>query len=232
MSQDLTESNSALMSRTQQVVEDSKLMKNLAQIASYMAESRLVPKHLQNSKSDCLLVVMQAYRWGMDPFATAQKTYLVHGKMGYEGQLVASVINTSGEIQGRLKYNLFGEGNDRGVVVSGQLKGEEEERTVQTTLQEARTQNERWKKDPDQMLCYYGARKWARRHMPELLMGVYAEDELQGTEQTEKPRHAEKLAKPGEEVEPEKTETEAEPEEPEQKEAPQEDSKSDVGDVF
>lgn len=233
MSNDLAETGSALLSRTSQIVENTSLMKNLAQIATYMAEAKLVPEHLRNRKSDCLLVTIQAYRWGMDPFAVAQKTHVIHGKLGYEGQLVASIINTSGEIDGKLDYEFYSDGDDRGVIVSGRLKGEEEDRTVKADLKEAKTSNERWKKDPDQMLCYYGARKWARRHMPELLMGVYAEDELPSKPQQPE-RRAESLVKPGDE--PETVEAgaegadegeveEPEPEEPEPEEKPKKESK-------
>ena len=36
-----------------------------------------------------------------------------------------------------------------------------------------------WKSDPDQQLCYYSIRAWARRHMPGVLLGIYAVEELQ-----------------------------------------------------
>jgi len=35
-----------------------------------------------------------------------------------------------------------------------------------------------WKSDPDQQLGYYSARSWARRHFPELLLGVYTQEEM------------------------------------------------------
>lgn len=35
---------------------------------------------------------MQAVQWGMNPFAVAQKTHFVSGKIGYEAQLVNAVI--------------------------------------------------------------------------------------------------------------------------------------------
>ena len=62
-----------------------------------------VPKHLQGNVADCLAVSMQAARWGMDPFAVAQKTHIVNGALGYEAQLVHAVLQTSGAINGRLK---------------------------------------------------------------------------------------------------------------------------------
>ena len=40
------------------------------------------------------------------------------------------------------------------------------------------TSNEQWKKNPDQMLAYRGAREWARRYMPEAVLGIHADDDL------------------------------------------------------
>lgn len=37
-----------------------------------------------------------------------------------------------------------------------------------------------WKTDPDQQLAYYTGRSWARRYAPEMLLGIYDVDELEG----------------------------------------------------
>lgn len=36
-----------------------------------------------------------------------------------------------------------------------------------------------WKSDPRQQLGYFAARSWARRHCPEVILGVYDRDEVQ-----------------------------------------------------
>lgn len=84
-------------------------LNNMMAVANIMASGRCtVPAHLQKSPGDCLAVVMQAAQWGMNPFAVAQKTHVVQGTLGYEGQLVNAVINTSGLLQHRLKFEWFG----------------------------------------------------------------------------------------------------------------------------
>ena len=37
-----------------------------------------------------------------------------------------------------------------------------------------------WTQDPEQQLAYYTKRAWARLYCPEVLLGVYAEDEVGG----------------------------------------------------
>lgn len=146
--------------------------------AEMMATSRLVPVHLQKSPADCLLVIQQAMRWRLDPFAVAQATAVIHGKLMYEGKLVAAVVNSLGNLSKRLSYIYSGEGDSRAVVVSGTLVGETEPLTVAVRLKDARTDNKVWRTQPDQQLAYHGARVWARRYMPELMLGVYAPEEF------------------------------------------------------
>jgi hypothetical protein len=148
------------------------------QLASMMADSKLVPAHLQGRPADCLMVVMQASRWRMDPFAVAQATNLVQGKLGYEGKLVAAAVHTSGVLMGRLAFDYTGEGERRTVHVTGTLRGEAEPRSVSVVYASAKTTNQHWAKSPDQMLAYHGARVWARRHAPEVMLGVYAPEEF------------------------------------------------------
>lgn len=85
-------------------------MDKMMRIADMMASGRsTIPEHLRKSPGDCMAVVMQAVQWGMNPFAVAQKTHLVNGTMGYEAQLVAAVINSSGAVADRFHFEWFGD---------------------------------------------------------------------------------------------------------------------------
>jgi hypothetical protein len=145
-----------------------------------MSKAKLIPAHLQGSPSDCLRVVMQAAKWGMDPFAVADKTSVISGKLMYEGQLVAAVINTRANLSKRLSYTFSGTGAQRSLVVSGTLRGETEPLTIDLSYSQACAinKNGQMQKNPDQQMCYIGARIWARRHMPELMLGVTSADEI------------------------------------------------------
>lgn len=148
------------------------------QLARVMSEARMVPEHLRGSPADCFLIVNQARLWRMDPFAVAQGTSFIHGKIMYEGKLTAAVVHSLGNLKGRLSYNYSGEGENRTVTVSGTLTGETEPRTVSVRLKDAKTNNKVWQTQPDQQLSYHGARVWARRHVPEVMLGIYAAEEF------------------------------------------------------
>lgn len=146
-------------------------------LAEFMSKAQLVPQHLQGKAADCLLVIEQAVRWGLSPFAVAQATSVIKGKLMFEGKLVIGVVNARGGLEERLAFTYDGEGSTRHVVVSGRFTGEKEPRTVDVFLKDVRTSNEMWIKQPDQQLAYSGARIWARRFAPELMLGVYTPEE-------------------------------------------------------
>lgn len=162
-------------------------LRDAMDLANMMAKGRLVPKDLQGSAADCLMVIEQAMRWQMSPFAVCQEVSVIQGKMMFSGKIVAAAIHTSGVLEGRLSYEYSGEGSDLAVTASGRLRGESAPRTVTVRLAEAKTNNQHWGKSPQQMLSYHAARVWARRHAPEVMLGVYAPEEFD--EPTQAPRH-------------------------------------------
>ncbi|GAB3388296.1 recombinase RecT [Lysobacter fragariae] len=154
------------------------------QLADIMAKASLIPEHLRNKPGDCLLIVMQAQRWGMDAVSVAQCTSVVRGKLCYEGKLVAAALYAMGAIDGRLRYDFSGNGESRKVTVTGRPRGTTVDQSVDGTVADWKTDNGNWKKSPDDMLVYRGTRQWARRYAPEALLGVYTPDELEEAPQT------------------------------------------------
>jgi hypothetical protein len=148
------------------------------QLANMMASSKLVPAALRDSPADCLMVIQQAVRWQMDPFAVAQECSVIQGKLMYGGKLVAAVVNSRGGLEERLSFDYAGTGETRTITVSGKVRGEKTARSVAVILRDARTNAAVWKTQPDQQLMYHGSRVWARRHVPELMLGVWSPEEF------------------------------------------------------
>jgi hypothetical protein len=157
-------------------------MESAIQLAEMMARGKLVPQHLHNSPGDCLMVIEASMRWQMSPFAVAQCTSVIQGKLMFEGKLVAAALNASGILSARLDYDFSGANGQRAVTVRGTLKGETKPREVTVFLADAKTSNGMWTKQPDQQLVYAATRVWARRHAPEVMLGVYAPEEFDRAE--------------------------------------------------
>lgn len=152
-------------------------MRDAMEMATMMAKAGFFPKELNNPGA-CLFVVEQAMRWNMSPYAVATEMSFPQGKPMFSGKLVAAAVQSSGTIQGRMHYAYSGTGQDRAVTVSATLRGEAEPVSVDVRLADAKTSNQHWAKSPDQMLAYHGARVWARRYAPEVMLGVYAPEEF------------------------------------------------------
>ncbi len=184
---------------TQLMVRDSatmianpEFMNSLHMFAQTMAQATVtVPKHLAGNTGDCMAICMQAAQWGMNPFAVAQKTHVVQGNLGYEGQLINAVVSSSNAIQGRFKYEY---GNDwengkHGHIRCGAILKDESEITWGEWLNcsEVKTKNSPvWKSAPKQQAAYLVVKMWARLYTPDVIMGVYTPDELQEIEPVRK----------------------------------------------
>lgn len=153
----------------------------LADFSDRVCKAALLPDHLKNKPADCLLVAMQAQRWRMDFFAVAQCTSIVRGKPMYEGKLVAAAINASGKLTGPLNHRFSGEAPPKlSVTIIGKLQGEDAPREWEVQWEEGfkHAQDKgQWNASPKKRLLYFATREWARVHMPEVMLGVVADDE-------------------------------------------------------
>jgi hypothetical protein len=158
-------------------------------LAKAMSTIKELPKHLNDSVGTCLMVVDQAMRWRMSPFAVAQHSFNIGGKMGYEGKIMAAAVESMGAIVGGFDYKWTGTGDDRTITVSAVRAGETEPRSMEIRLGDVKTSNEMWKKQPDQQLVYSGCRNWARRWTPAALLGAYAPEEFDHDMPAREPQH-------------------------------------------
>lgn len=178
--------------QTSNLVLDPAAMQNMVAFADFMCKAVItVPKHLQGNSGDCLAVTMQAMQWGMNPFAVAQKTHLVNGNLGYEAQLVNAVIIAKAPIVDRPNFEWFGDwskvkgkecvAHDIGVRVWVTVKGENQPRVLEVSFAQVGTvrNSPLWVNDPKQQIAYLAMKRLARLHFPDVILGVYTEDELQ-----------------------------------------------------
>jgi hypothetical protein len=167
-----------------------------------------VPKHLQGNVADCMAVVMQATQWEMNPFAVAQKTHVTQGGvLGYEAQLISAVVTARAPVKEQFHYTFIGDWStvlgkveerksDKGgkyyvptykaadevglgVICSCTLKGETVPREMTVLMTQCFPRfSTQWATDPKQQICYVAVRKWSRLFAPGVILGVYADTEL------------------------------------------------------
>ncbi|MBZ7530849.1 recombinase RecT [Klebsiella variicola] len=158
------------------------VMDRMMKIADVMSRGiSTVPKHLQGKPSDCLAIVMQAARWGMDPYVVGQKTHVINGTLGYEAQLVSAVLTATGAIRGRFHYEYRGEKDLMECRVGAVISGEKDITWNEwLCVSEVTIKNSPlWKSNPKQQIGYLQVKYWARAYTPWAILGVYTPDELE-----------------------------------------------------
>lgn len=161
---------------------DPQRVQSLMTFAEMMAKSHVtVPDHLKGKPADCMAIAMQSMQWGMNPFAVAQKTHIVSGRLGYEAQLVNAVVQQSNAIRGAFHYEYQGTGDALECRVGAVLRGDTEVtwgewlRSGSVTTKNSPL----WKVNPKQQLGYLQVKNWARLYCPGAILGVYTPDELE-----------------------------------------------------
>jgi len=157
------------------------LMDRMWRFAEMMAKGTLTtPDHLRGKPHDCFAIVMQATLWNMDPFAVAQKTHVINGKLGYEAQLVNAVLQKSGAIVGSPKYGFNKEGSNTlcrvGCVIAGETEITWGEWHSSGAVQVKNSPL--WKTNVPQQMGYLQLKNWARLYTPGAILGVQTVDEL------------------------------------------------------
>lgn len=140
-----------------------------------------IRKHLRGNPGACLAICTQAVEWGMSPFAVANKSYFVNDQIAFESQLVQAVILKRAPIKGRIKFEFSGTGEKRVCRAWARLAEDPDEVVEYVSPEFAKITPKNsplWKSDPDQQHAYYSGRALCRRHFPDVLLGVYADDEL------------------------------------------------------
>lgn len=186
-----------------QIMLDDRFYERAKQIASLLSKSEgFVPPHLLGKPEACFAVVTRSLTWRLDPFAVAQSTYSTPGgKVGYEGKLCQAIIENSGQIEGGVEYEPYGDwskvqgkfrietsqkGNKYavasyttedekglGVYARAQVKGEKKAREFKIDLLQAYPRNSTlWATDPLTQLRYRAVRGLGNSAMPGIFMGV------------------------------------------------------------
>ncbi len=153
----------------------------LERLAVTMSDAgAMVGKAFRRNPGACQGIILQAVRWQLDPFAISHEAYLVNDSIGYSGKMIAGVIQANAGLKSKLRVEYGGKIADgtRRAKIFGTFRGEKKAHELITPIiRTCQGKSPLWKKDPDQQLYYFGARAWARRYAPEVMLGLISTDE-------------------------------------------------------
>lgn len=166
---------------------DSESFQKIFDIGKMFASSQLVPQHFQGKAMDCTIAVDMANRNGLSPLMVMQNLYVVQGKPSWSGQACMSMIRASSEFK-HVRPVYTGERNTDSWGCYIQATDKETGEIIkgtEVTIKMAKDEKwydkpgSKWKTMPEQMLAYRAAAFFARVYIPNALMGVSVEGEVE-----------------------------------------------------
>jgi len=176
----ITESDS----RNMGIWGDKESFVSAQRMANALSSSTMVPKDYQGNIGNCLIALDMSERLRLSPFAVMQSLYLVNGRPSWSAQFITTVINKSGRYRRPLMFEAKGKGKELSCIAwTEDLEGNRVE-SIEITMKMAEDEGwvnksgSKWKTMPEQMIRYRAASFFGKLHCPDLIMGVYAEDEV------------------------------------------------------
>ena len=177
---------------------------NAKAIAAELSKSDIIPKEFQNKPANCLIAVELANRLNASPFQVMQNMDVIYGRPALRSSFVIACINNSGKIKGSLKFEID---QAHTKCRAWAIEKETGEKLTGPTITMEMAQSEgwlgkngsKWKTMPDLMLRYRAASFFGRLYCPEILNGMYTEDEVKDFAENTQEKIIDVFAEPSEE---------------------------------
>lgn len=152
-------------------------------VAEELSKSDIIPKEFQKKPANCLIAVELANRLKASPFQVMQNMDVIYGRPALRSSFVIACINNSGKIIGSLKFEMNEKATKcRAWAIEKETGSKLYGPTVTMEMAQAEgwaTKNgSKWKTMPDLMLRYRAAAFFGRLYCPEILNGMYTDDEV------------------------------------------------------
>ena len=152
-------------------------------VAEELSKSDIIPKEFQKKPANCLIAVELSNRLKASPFQVMQNMDVIYGRPALRSSFVIACINNSGKIIGSLKFEMNEKCTKcRAWAIEKETGSKLTGPTITMEMAEKEgwlTKNgSKWKTMPDLMLRYRAASFFGRLYCPEIMNGMYTDDEV------------------------------------------------------
>lgn len=160
---------------------------NLAQrMANALAQSTIVPKAYQNNAGNCMIAIEMASRINTSPMMVMQNLYIVNGNPAWSSQWIIAMINASGRYKTELQFEFGDDPADGGMSCRAYVEdfsghtvyGPKITMKMADAEGWANKSGSKWKTMPEVMIRYRAASFFGRVNCPDMIMGIYSQDEV------------------------------------------------------
>lgn len=156
---------------------------DLAQrMSKALASSDLVPESFRNNVANCLIALEIANRLNMAPLLVMQNLHIIYGRPSWSSQFIIAAINSSRRFT-TLKFE-FSSDRSKCTAYATERASGEVCRGATVSLEMAAAEGwttkkgSKWLTMPELMLQYRAAAFFGRVYCPEILNGLYSEQEV------------------------------------------------------
>lgn len=157
-----------------------------SRMATALAQSTVVPKNYQGNVGNCMIAIEMASRIGTSPMMVMQNLYIVNGNPAWSSQWIIAMINSSKRYKTELQFEFGHDSADGGLSCKAWAedysghKVEGPKITMKMANEEgwATKSGSKWKTMPEVMIRYRAASFFGRMNCPDMIMGIYSQDEV------------------------------------------------------
>jgi hypothetical protein len=182
----MTDSTALATTSSGSVFSGIQAFEDAQRIAKALASSTLIPPQFQGQQgfANCLVALEIANRMRMSPFQVMQNLHIIHGRPSWSSQFIIAMINGCGKFS-PLRYEISGKGDELAcycvateIATGKDLKGPIVTLAMAKKEGWATKTGSKWQTMPELMIRYRAAAFWGRLFVPELLVGIQAEEEV------------------------------------------------------
>lgn len=168
------------------VFSDAKSFEMALRMSDCLSKSTVVPKDYQGNTGNCMIAIEMAARINTSPMMVMQNLYVVNGRPAWSAQWIIAMINSSHRYKTELQFEFGHEQADGGLSCYAWAEDWNGHKVCgpKITMNMANSEGwvnkngSKWKTMPDVMIQYRAASFFGRMNCPDMIMGIYSQDEV------------------------------------------------------
>lgn len=168
------------------VFSDSKSFEMALRMSDCLSKSTVVPKDYQGNTGNCMIAIEMAARINTSPMMVMQNLYVVNGRPAWSAQWIIAMINSSRRYKTELQFEFGHEATDGGLSCYAwaedwnghKVSGPKITMNMANSEGWVNKNGSKWKTMPDVMIQYRAASFFGRMNCPDMIMGIYSQDEV------------------------------------------------------
>lgn len=168
------------------IFSDPQTFAAAMQMAETLSRSTIIPREYQGNPSNCMIAVEMSVRLNTSPMMVMQHLHVIQGRPAWSAQWIIAMINNSRKYKTVLQYEMGYAAEDDGLSCYAWAIDHAGNKVTgpKITMKMAKAEGwvgkngSKWQSMPGVMIQYRAASFFGRVNCPEMIMGIYSQDEV------------------------------------------------------